>query len=67
MNIACSDETIVTNVRAVLLKYKVSQVRQQGPNFGNPMIWVMVNVAISDDKERAIRREIAGITGAILD
>lgn len=27
---------------------------------------VMVNVAISDDKERAIRREIAGIAGAIL-
>ena len=66
MNIACSDETAVTNVRAVLLKHEVSQVRRQGPNFGNPMIWVMVNAAFGDDKERTIRREISGIAGATL-
>ena len=66
MNIECSDETVVANVRAVFLNYEVPQVRQQGPNFGSPMIWVMVNVAMSDDKERAIRREIARIAGAII-
>ena len=66
MNIACSDETVLANVRAIFLKYEVPQVRQQGPNFGDPMIWVMVNVAMSDDKERAIRREIAQIAGAII-
>ena len=66
MNIACSDETAVIDVRAVLLKYEVSQVRRQGPNFGNPIIWVMVDATIADDKERTIRREIARIAGAML-
>jgi hypothetical protein len=66
MNIACSDETVVTTVRAIFLKYEVSRVRQQGPNFGDPMIWVMVDVAMSGDKERALRREIAGIAGAVI-
>jgi hypothetical protein len=66
MNIACADETVVPVVRAVLLKYEVSQVRQQGPNFGNPMIWVMANVRIGEDRERAIRREIAQIAGAVI-
>ena len=64
MNIACADETVVQEVRAVLLKYQVSPVRQQGPNLGDPMIWVMVNVALSEDKERAMRREIAQIARA---
>jgi hypothetical protein len=66
MNIECSDETVVTTVRVVLLKYEMSQVRQQGPNYGNPMIWVMVDAPRSDDKDRAIRREIAQIAGAII-
>jgi hypothetical protein len=66
MNIACSDETVVTTVRAIFLKYEVSRVRQQGPNFGDPMIWVMVDVAMNEDKERALRREIAGTAGAII-
>jgi hypothetical protein len=30
------------------------------------MIWVMVDVARSDDKERAMRREIAAIAGAVI-
>ena len=66
MNIECTDETIVPIVRAVLQKYDMSPIRQQGPNLGSPMIWVMVDVARSDDKERAIRREIAAITGAVI-
>jgi hypothetical protein len=44
----------------------MSHVRQQGPHLGSPMIWVMVDVARSDDKERAMRREIAAIPGAVL-
>jgi hypothetical protein len=68
MNIACSDETVVSTVREVLLGYDITQVRQQGPNFGSPMIWVLVNVpiAIGNDKERAVRRVIALIAGATI-
>jgi hypothetical protein len=68
MNIACADETVVATVRAVLLEYGVAQVRQQGPNFGNPMIWVLatVPVIIGNDKERAARRAIARIAGATI-
>jgi ADP-ribose pyrophosphatase YjhB (NUDIX family) len=66
MNIACTDELVVTTVRAVLLKYEVAQVRRQGPNFGNLMISVMVHVGIGEDKERAMRREVAQIAGATI-
>ncbi len=66
MNIACQDETVLPEVRAVLLKYAVAQVRRQGPNLGSPMIWVMVDVGLGDDTERALRREIALITGAAI-
>jgi len=66
MNIECTDETVVPIVRAVLQKYAMSPVRQQGPNLGSPMIWIMVDVARSDDKERAMRREIAAIAGAVI-
>ena len=68
MNIACADETVVSTVREVLLEYGVVQVRQQGPNFGSPMIWVLVNlpVTIGNDKERAVRRVIALIAGATI-
>ena len=66
MNIECTNETVVPVVRAVLQKYQMSDIRQQGPNLGSPMIWVMVDVARSDDKERAMRREIAAITGAVI-
>jgi hypothetical protein len=66
MNIVCADETVVATVRAVLLEYGVAQVRQQGPNFGNPMIWVLATVqaTIGYDKERAARRAITQIAGA---
>jgi hypothetical protein len=43
-------------------------VRQQGPNFGDPMIWVLASVPITigNDKERAARRAIALIDGATI-
>jgi hypothetical protein len=66
MNIECADATVVPIVRAVLQKYEMSHIRQQGPNLGSPMIWVMVDVAHSYDTERAMRREIAAIAGAVL-
>jgi hypothetical protein len=68
MNIACADGTVVAAVREVLLEYGVTQVRQQGPNFGDPMIWVLasVPVAIGNDKEREARRTIALIDGATI-
>ena len=66
MNIACTDETAVTAVRAALLNYRVAHVRQQGPNLNSPTTWVMVDAAIGDDKERALRREIAQIAGAVI-
>jgi hypothetical protein len=68
MNIACADETVVAAVRAVLLEYGVTQVRRQGPNFGDPMIWVLatVHIGIGIDKERTVRRVIAQIGGATI-
>jgi hypothetical protein len=50
------------------LEYGVLQVRQQGPNFGDPMIWLLasVPVTIGNDKERATRRAIAQIDGATI-
>jgi hypothetical protein len=66
MNIACADETVVLEVRAVLKKYVEAQVRQQGPNLGSPMIWVMVAAAMGEDKERSMRRDIAQIPGATI-
>jgi hypothetical protein len=68
MNIACVDEAVVATVRAVLLEYGVAQVRQQGPNFGNPMIWVLANVHVTMgiDKEHTVRRAIAQIAGATI-
>jgi hypothetical protein len=66
MNIACTDETAVTAVRAALLNYRVAHVRQQGPNLNSPTTWVMVDTAIGDDKERALRREITQIAGATI-
>ena len=68
MNIACADAVVVTDVREVLLKYGVSHVRQQGPNLGDPTIWVMVGVAtsIGTDKENAMRREITQVAGATI-
>ena len=68
MNIACADAAVVTDVRAVLLKHGVSDIRQQGPNLGAPTIWVMVGVAtsIGNDKENAMRREITRVAGATI-
>ena len=63
MNIACTNETVVLEVRAVLRNYAVAQVRQQGPNLGSPKIWVMVYTGMGEDKERAMRRDIAQIPG----
>ena len=64
--IECIDETVIPIVRALLQNYQMAEVRQQGPNFGSPMIWVMVIHAGSDDQERALRREIASIAGAVI-
>jgi hypothetical protein len=68
MNVACADETVVAAVREVLLEYGVAQVRQQGPNFGDPMIWVLANMRVTFgvDKERAVRRAISAIAGATI-
>jgi hypothetical protein len=66
MNIACVDETVVLEVRAVLGNYTVAQVRQQGPHLGSPMIWVMVYAGMGQDKERAMRRDIVQIPGATI-
>jgi hypothetical protein len=57
---------VVPGVRAVLLKYAVAHVRQQGPNVSSPMIWVMVDVGLGGDQERTLRREIAQIPGATI-
>jgi len=66
MIVACADGTVVPEVQAVLLHYAVARVREQGPNIGNPMICVMVDSGLGEDKEGALRREIAQIPGATI-
>jgi hypothetical protein len=66
MNITCEDETVVLEVRTILRNYGEAQVRQQGPNLGSPMIWVMVYARMGEDKERAMRRDIAQVSGATI-
>lgn len=66
MNVACADGTVVPEVRAVLLHCAVARVREQGPNVGSPMICVMVDSGLGEDKERAMRRKIAQIAGATI-
>jgi hypothetical protein len=66
MNVACVDGTVVSEVQAVLLQYAVARVREQGPNIGSPMICVMVDSGLGEDKEGAMRREIAQIPGATI-
>lgn len=68
MNIACADATVVTTVKAALLEHGMTHVRQQGPNLGDPMIWVLVSVpaAMGYDQERVARRAISKIAGATI-
>ncbi len=66
MYIACADGTVVSEVQAVLRHYSVARVREQGPNVGSPMICVMVDSGLGEDKEGAMRREIAQIAGATI-
>jgi hypothetical protein len=68
MNVACSNGTVVAAVREVLLEHGLAHVSQQGPNFGDPMIWLLVSVpvTIGNDKEREARRAIALIDGATI-
>lgn len=66
MYVACADGTVVSEVQAILLNYAVARVREQGPNFGSPMIWVMVDSGLGEDKDGAMRRAIAQIPGATI-
>jgi hypothetical protein len=66
MNVSCADEIVVQAVQAVLRRYAVARMREQGPNIGSPMIWVMVDSSLDGDKENALRREFAQISGATI-
>jgi hypothetical protein len=66
MYVACGDGTVVPEVQAVLQQYAVARVRAQGPNLGSPMIWVIVDSGLGEDKESAMRRAIAQIPGATI-
>ena len=66
MIVACTDGAVVPEVQAVLLHYAVARVREQGPNIGSPMIWVMVDSGLGEDKESAMRRAIVQIPGATI-
>jgi len=66
MNVLCADEMVVQEVQAVLRRYAVARMREQGPNLGSPMIWVMVDSSLDGDKENALRHEIAQISGATI-
>jgi hypothetical protein len=52
MIVACTDGAVVLEVQAVLQQYAVARVRAQGPNRGSPMIWVMVDRGLGEDKRR---------------
>ena len=64
MNIACADELVVNDVQAVLRHHAVARTREQGPNIGSPMIWLIVDSGLGGDQENALRREVAQIPGA---
>jgi len=66
MIIACTDSAVVPEVQAVLQQYAVADVREQGPNIGSPMIWVIVDSRLGEDKEGMLRRVIAQIPGATI-
>ena len=66
MIVACADGAVVPEVQAVLRHYAVARVREQGPNIGSPMIWVMVDSGLGEDKDGAMRRAIAQIPGATI-
>ena len=66
MIVACTDGAVVPEVQAVLQQYAVARVREQGPNIGSPLIWVMVDSRLGEDKEGALRRAIAQIPGATI-
>ena len=66
MIVACTDGAVVPEVQAVLQQYAVARVREQGPNIGSPMIWVMVDSGRGENKEGMLRRAIAQIPGATI-
>jgi hypothetical protein len=66
MIVACTDGAVVPEVQAILQQYAVARVRAPGPNRGSPMIWVMVDSGLGEDKEGALRRAIAQISGATI-
>ena len=66
MIVACADGAVVPEVQAVLRQYAVARVREQGPNMGSPIICVMVDSGLGEDKEGALRRELAQIPGATI-
>ena len=66
MIVACADGAVVPEVQAVLLQYAVARVREQGPNIGSPMMCVIVDSGLGEDKEGALRRAIAQIPGATI-
>ncbi len=66
MIVACADGTVVPEVQAVLRHYAVGCVDQQGPNLGSPLIWVMIDSGLGEDKEGALRCDLAQIAGATI-
>jgi len=66
MIIACTNSAVATEVHVVLQQYAVARVRDQGPNIGSPMIWVMVDSGLGENKEGMLRRAIAQIPGATI-
>ena len=66
MVVSCTDGAVVAEVQAVLQQYAVAGVREQGPNIGSPMIWVIVDSRLGEDKEGMLRRAIAQIPGATI-
>jgi hypothetical protein len=66
MYITCENEETASNIIAVLLKNDQKVIDRYGPDFGNSMISIMVALTMREDNERALRREIAQITGATI-
>jgi hypothetical protein len=66
MYITCENEETASNIIAVLLKNDQKAIDRYGPDFGNSKISIMVALAMREDNERALRREIAQITGATI-
>lgn len=67
MQIHCSSEQAVSQVRAILMQHGISRINQRGPFINRKQlieIWITVIQTIDPTDEATLQREIDSILGA---